>query len=132
MVRGKSRWAAAGGGDRCSLGLVPLVEADQTVVSDLFSFLLFHAAFLLPGVSLLVTARGHRANMGRCPLCGYDRRQSPTRCPECGTTAPPPDLGDVGATCRRLKRAGWLVVMVPLGLDAAILASFVWEVPLAY
>ena len=108
------------------------VEVSRTTVSDLFSFLLLHAVFLLPGVSLLVAARRHRANTGRCPRCGYDRRHSPARCPECESTPPPPDLGDVGATCRRLKRAGWLVVTVPLGLDAAILAGFLWEVPLAY
>jgi hypothetical protein len=40
---------------------------------------------ILPALWILLFIRGRRASqVGRCPVCGYDLRASPNRCPECG------------------------------------------------
>ena len=73
----------------------------------------------LPTYRLLATARSSRlAAAGACPACGYDLRESPTRCPECGTEvevdgktlapsqapAPPPTPG----AWRKAREMDWV------------------------
>jgi hypothetical protein len=50
-----------------------------------WSFLLLAGAPILIWLSTRLRARFHRRR-GRCQACGYDLRESRTRCPECGST----------------------------------------------
>jgi hypothetical protein len=60
-----------------------LIAAPYWAVSGLL------AALLIRPVLTLVRRRA-RLRSGLCPNCGYDLRESPSRCPECGRTPRPP------------------------------------------
>ena len=69
------------------------VHAYWMVLSDLVSrvsvplwaiLTLTSAAVVLRRTAASRGVRLGRRNDGRCPACGYDRRATPDRCPECG------------------------------------------------
>jgi hypothetical protein len=53
------------------------------------------ASLVLPILLLVLKRRSAGASLGLCPVCGYDLRATPDRCPECGTVQ-----GEVRATQR--------------------------------
>ncbi len=54
------------------------------VVVPLWFIMLCEA--VLPGLWMTRWRRAHRRmGLGRCPVCSYDLRATPNRCPECGT-----------------------------------------------
>ncbi|HEX3356410.1 MAG TPA: hypothetical protein VHS31_05450 [Tepidisphaeraceae bacterium] len=65
--------------------VVPMTEY---LIPDWFLIAIFA---ILPAISLLFRLRfRHRIRSGCCPVCGYDLRATPDRCPECGTSPNPP------------------------------------------
>jgi len=51
----------------------------------------FALTLILPSARLALWLRSRRRRRrGLCPVCGYDLRASPARCPECGKAAPVP------------------------------------------
>jgi hypothetical protein len=88
--------------------IISLLVADAgRVLQPLALFILLPAAVVLAVVLALrrreAIARRRRADReaaGLCPICGYDLRGSPRRCPECGSE--PPELYR-----QRLHRQMW-------------------------
>src|ERR1051326_3740667 len=92
---GAAQWAAIGGDFEPSslhvLGPFWFVRGPkhQPYVQVAIPIWLPLAIFgMLPLCQVILARRARgRKRSGRCPVCGYDRRATPNRCPECGTVA---------------------------------------------
>jgi hypothetical protein len=86
-----------------SLSRMPLIDAGDRDIRDFDIFngciygleiyqpFLLIAPLLIPTIWVsirIVNRRRKRPAHGFCPVCGYDLRASPDRCPECGMAAP--------------------------------------------
>ncbi len=54
-----------------------------------FAYLIAPIALLLLWLMVRLRRQSRRQRLGLCRNCGYDMRESPGRCPECGTEAAP-------------------------------------------
>jgi hypothetical protein len=57
------------------------------LILDMSHWLLFTVTATLPSIWLVRRLR-RRKRAGFCPICNYDLRASPERCPECGAASP--------------------------------------------
>jgi len=79
------------GGRAVNPGAPPRVAAKQIIWSVIVPYwqiaLLLAIAPVLSLWSATTKRRALRLTRGQCPICGYDLRATPDRCPECGTVS---------------------------------------------
>lgn len=70
------------------LAIADLRTEKNLVVSAHYGWVVFLFS-ILPAIWLITRLRRRkRISANACPVCGYDLRASPDRCPECGTSRP--------------------------------------------